>query len=437
MNKTIKTIQTAIKNTKFEGQVFIAGGHCRDQIMKRSSKDVDIVVALPNGGIELANFLHKSLKLAHAPVVFERFGTAQLIIDGEEVEFVMSRKESYNGIDRNPDVILGSINDDVARRDFTINSLLFDVSNGNIIDLVNGSKDIENRLIKTTSDPMVIFKDDPLRIMRAIRFATVLDFHIEEATMNAIKLFVPSLSKISKERIRDEFIKILSSDNVRFGVELLMDTGILSWMVPEFANVDSVKNQGKWHTKDLRNHILDVISNIKSTWRHRLAALLHDIGKPKTMTIDETGVHFYAHQHVSANITRGFMKNFKFTNSDIELVSTAVSLHMGFVEEMTPKTLRKKINEHGKDMFVFCCDLAEADSKRAERRKIVADIREFIETDKPEEKVVLPLNGNEIMELFNLKPSRRVGELLNVVKEAVFENPNLTKEEAIELLRNV
>ncbi len=437
MNHVIKKINEAIINTEFTNKTYLVGGFCRDMVMGISSKDIDIVVELIDGGIKLAKFLQDKLNLPHAPVIFERFGTAQLMIEDHEVEFVMTRKESYNGEDRNPDVVFGTIYDDVKRRDFSVNSLLLNISTGEMIDLAGGINDIKAGIIRTISNPDIIFNDDPLRIMRAIRFATRFGFKIEDETFNAIKRFIPSLSKISKERIRDEFVKILESDNVVIGIEMLLDSGILTWMIPEFGNIEKIQQQGVHHTKNLRDHILEVVFNSKPTWRHRLAALLHDIGKPKTFSIDNGEIHFYGHQKVSSSITKGFMKNFKFTNDDINLIEVAVFLHMNFVDGMLPKTIRRKINEIGKDTFLFCCDLAKADSKRKERRDIVNDIREFIETDKPEEKIILPINGDDIMNRYNLKPSKLIGELKNAVKEIVFENPQLTKDEAFEITDNL
>src|SRR5574343_561620 len=208
MNNTIKKIQKTIKGTVYENKVFLAGGAVRDHFLGRDSKDLDfVVVGLGlNGGIELAYHLHK-MHNTSTPVVFKRFGTAQIVVFGEEIEIVAARKESYNFKDRMPEVEAGTLEDDVARRDFTINSILYNISNESFVDLKGGIIDIQNGIIRTTSDPDIIFAEDPLRIMRAIRFSAQLGFDIEPDNWNAVIKYVPWLKNISNERIRDEFNK--------------------------------------------------------------------------------------------------------------------------------------------------------------------------------------------------------------------------------------
>ena len=400
--------------------------------MNRPSKDIDIVVSNNgiNGGIDLAYLLHKKFNTS-TPVVFKRFGTAQLVLNGQEIEFVATRKESYNFEDRNPEVSFGTIEDDVKRRDFTINALLYDISNEKIIDLIGGIFDIKNKIIRTTSNPKVIFAEDPLRIFRAIRFSAQLGFAIDTKTMLAIKEYVPWLKNISNERIRDELNKILISDHAIDGLWYMKTTGILEYLIPEFKELYKIKNQGKYHTKDLWRHTLEVINNSTPTVEHRLAGLLHDIGKIKTMTVDGNNVHFYKHQFVSQRIAHRFLTKYKYTNTQVEWITNSIMMHMNFVDKILEKTIRKMVNKYGKEQFLFFTDLGLADSKRAERRKIVEDIIYFVKNDDfvQEVQIKLPIDGNMIMSRYGLKPSKRVGELLTIEKEYLFEFPEATEDE--------
>jgi len=436
-NPIILKIKNAIIGTEFENNTYIAGGFVRDMVMKKQSNDIDIVVSNNglSGGINLSYLLYNTLNTS-SPVTFPRFGTAQIVIDNIDVEIVATRKESYNFIDRNPIVSEGTINDDVMRRDFTINALLYDISNDKIIDLVNGIEDIKNGIIRTTGKPDEIFAEDPLRILRAIRFHSQLGFKIEYKTKRQIILKYKWLKNISNERIRDEFNKILISSNVKLGLTLLKETKILEYIIPEFKQLYNIKYQGRHHIKDAWNHTLDVVGNITSTIEHRLAALLHDIGKGKTMTIEDNDVHFYQHQFISRQIANKFMINYKYSNNQINLICKSIELHMNFIDNMLNKTIRKIVNEVGKDTFEFCLDLAEADSKREERKNIVNSIRKFINSDefiiKPS--ISLPVNGDIIMKRYNIKPSKRVGDLLKVEQEYLFEFPEATKDEIISIL---
>jgi len=440
MNITIKKIQKTIKGTVYENKVFLAGGAVRDHFLGRESKDIDLVVVGLglNGGIELAYHLHKMYNTS-TPVVFKRFGTAQIVVFGEEIEIVAARKESYNFKDRMPIVEEGTLEDDVMRRDFRINAVLYDISKGVFVDLVGGLKDIKNRKIQTTGDPDVIFAEDPLRIMRAIRFSAQLGFDIEPDTWNAIIKFVPWLKNISNERIRDEFNKILVAEHFVRGIDDLYRSGILGYMIKQFNQFDSVRNEDcKWHTKNLFNHTLEVMMNIPATVEHRLAALLHDVGKVNTMTVEEDGIHFYQHQFHSKRIAKNFMVRYKYTNEQIEWVTNSISMHMNFISEMKDSTIRKMVNQYGKEQFLFFTDLGLADSKRPERKAIVQSVVDFVKTDNyvPEQQMKMPVNGDMIMEHFNIKPGKEVGRLLAIEKDFLFEFPEASIEEIWEVINN-
>lgn len=399
----LKKIRMAVAETSFEGNIFIAGGFVRDMIIHRPSKDIDIVVANNglNGGIKFAEFLHEKLNSTN-PVIFERFGTAQIVVEEIEIETVATRKESYNFIDRKPEVVDGTIEDDVRRRDFTVNSLLWDICNEKVIDLLNGIDDINNKIIRTTSNPELIFSEDPLRIMRAIRFASQLGFDIETETFTAIKNSVNWLNNISLERIRDEFSKILISDNVSKGLELLKESGILAFLEPAFNDI-----QNNWGS------VLDVVNKSKSNIEHRLTALFHDM--------DEV-------------VAKNFMKKFKFTNAQIELVNIAIVGQRLFDNNLNfdPKQIRKFANSFGKDKLLFLMDLVFAKNVNMEA---VENLKDFIERDKIiNNNITLPFTGKDIMSRFNLKSGLKIGELINLVKDNLFENPDLSEEDMWNLI---
>lgn len=442
-NHIIKRLKEIIQGTKYENKVFVAGGFVRDYIMGRVCHDIDLVVVGDNlnCGRDLAWYMYRIGAVDSKPVEFPRFGTAQIIMNREPIEIVAARKETYNFKDRNPIVEVGTLQDDVNRRDFTINAILYNISADKIVDLNGGIKDIENRIIRTTSDPDIIFAEDPLRIMRAIRFAARLGFDIEEKTKAKVYEFVPWLKNISNERIRDEFVKIILSDNCRYGLQMLKESKILEMMIPEFKDLYAVVSQGKHHVKSAWEHTLDVVERTPSTVNHRLAALLHDVGKAKTMTITEDGnIHFNGHQHVSRSIAVRFMTKFKFENSQIEQVRHGIAMHMNFLENMLPKTIRKFINEMGKETFLFALDIAEADSWGRDRLRLVRDVRQFVLEDKyireEPSQMKMPVNGDMIMEKYNIKPGKEVGRLLTIEKEYLFEFPEASIDDIWNILDN-
>lgn len=435
----IEKLRQTIKGTKFENKAFIAGGFVRDMQLGIDNKDIDICVELPNGGIELAEFLTKELNGTNV-VIFERFGTAQIVVDGMELEFVMTRKETYSENDRNCEVEFGTIQDDVLRRDFTINSMLLNISTGKIIDLCGGKKDLEAKIIRTTSEPQIIFNEDPLRIIRALRFAAKLGFRIELSTFNAIAELAPRLNLISRERIQEEFMKILGAKHFEMGLKFAMNFGITDIIgLPELRQTQGM-TQNKFHTKDVFGHILDVMNNAKPTAMHRLAALLHDIGKVTSRSIDEDGsVHFFAHEIHSKKISDRFMKDLKFSNDDVDLIGSAVVNHMRISSDISSKKIRQIRSQLGDNKFEFLLDLCEADrlahvDKSIEHIKAAREIKESEVNITPSNLLV---NGNDIQTLFRIKPGPIVGELLTIVSNMMFENPNVTRDEIISVLNKV
>lgn len=435
----IEKIKQTIKGTVFENKSFIAGGYVRDMILGLPNKDIDIVVELPNGGILLAEFLANKLK-GTTVVIFERFGTAQTVIDGFELEFVMTRKETYIENDRKCDVSFGTIQDDVLRRDFTINSMLLNISTGEVLDLCNGKEDLKNGIIRTTSDPKIIFAQDPLRILRAIRFSSRFGFVIEQETFKNIEIFASKLNTLSKERIREELLKTLQGNGFIRGIELFIQLGLIEHIgLPELKLTIGM-TQNHFHNKDVFGHISDVIINSKPTALHRLAAMLHDIGKVNTKSIDENGVvHFYDHENISKIIAERFMKELKFSTEEIDLVTTAVESHMRISSDITDKKIRKVRSKLGDAKFEFLLDLCEAD-RLSHTDKSVEHIKRAREIKLKETNITsanLLVNGGDIMKMFNLKPCKKVGDMLKIVSDLMFENPEITKEEIIKVLVSV
>lgn len=430
MKNLINKIRETIKGSEFENKSFIAGGFVRDMVMDKFSHDIDIVVELPEGGIRLAEFLTKKLNGTDV-VIFERFGTAKIVLDGHDVEFVMSRKEDYRENDRKCDVSFGTIEDDVRRRDFTINSMLFDISNSEIIDILNGKSDIENKILRTTSEPDIIFREDPLRMLRAIRFASRLGFTIEDNTYGSIKRNSDMIKTISNERIKDELMKILSDSNFVSALDMLIETDLMDNIgLPELKQCIGVE-QNKFHKHDVYNHIIDVMNETENHPLCRLASLLHDIGKPEKRSVDEEGlVHFYEHELKSFDIADAFMRKLKFSNDEIILVTSAVKNHMKFCQDISNRTIRKMRRELGDGVFSFCIKIALADRKsHLDFDSSLFERIDKIMTEIPVNPTNVPINGKMLMEKFNLKPSKTIGDLIEFELSVIEEFPDICEEE--------
>ncbi len=431
-----------VKNSMFfkeltaKGKVYFVGGCVRDFFLNIPSKDVDLLVS----GIEiekLKTILNPfgDFNLVGASFSVIKFKPFELNLK-EPIDIALPRKEIKIGEKRTDFKIISdptmTIEDDLIRRDFTINSFALD-ANLNIIDPFNGLEDLKKGIVRMTNEEH--FFEDELRFLRAVRFAARFDFHIEENTFNAIINNCKALNKISKERIQDEFMKILGGKNPIKGIELLMDTHLIDSFFPEIHTCVGVE-QNKFHSNDVLGHIFDVINNIKPTAIHRLTALLHDIAKPECKTITETGIHFFEHHIKSMDVAKRVMTELKFSNEDIDLVTTTVRNHMIFMDEKSrnPRVVRRWRMKLGEEKFNFLLDLMEADVKSStDKRNWVDNLRHMQITEKPI--LILPIDGNDIMTLFNIKPGPRVKELKDAVIEMVCENPDITKDEVIEKLK--
>ena len=319
----LEFLKKVIYGTEWDNKLFLVGGAVRDEIMGKSAKDLDFVVNGDiNSGINFSIWLAGKLgnyKEGSNPVVYPRFGTSKLSLSNNnsnlpniELEFVAPRVETYSANSRKPEVIGGELKDDVFRRDLTINSLLKNVSTGEILDLTgNGIDDIKNKIIRTTSNAEVIFKEDPLRMLRAIRMTVKFGFNLDMDTIRVITKNACLIDTISKERISDELNKILLSQNPSLGIRLLKTTGLLPYIMEEYNETVGMK-QNQHHTDDVFGHTMSVLKNTPPELKTRLMALFHDIGKVLTKTVSPEGnVHFYDHESAGVDIVKNIMTRLK------------------------------------------------------------------------------------------------------------------------------
>ncbi|MEA2103313.1 MAG: CCA tRNA nucleotidyltransferase [Candidatus Cloacimonadota bacterium] len=444
MKTIIKLIAKAIKDTRFEHKTYIVGGFVRDKIMGKFSNDLDVVVDLQNGGIELADYLFAK-RISSRPVIYKRFGTAMCQIAENKIEFVMARSESYQENSRKPEVKTGSIKEDVMRRDFTINSLVMDISTKKVFDLTGkGLLDIKDKIIRSTGKPDIIFGEDPLRMLRAVRFTVQLDFSVEQNTREGIEKNAPKLQKISWERKRDELNKILVSPEPDKGIAMLVELELMQYIIPEFKEILNVV-QNKYHDKDVFHHTLDVLVKTPEKLNIRLAALLHDIGKGRTKTLSETGVHFYGHEKESAIMAGRILKRLKYSNREIESICFLIANHMRTknfgdkAEKVLDKTVRKFIlntNENLNDLL----NLIHADNlSHANEYSLPSQIPELKKRIKKLQSAVVekqsPVSGEDIMEQFVIKEGLQVGKLKDEARAIWLEHPQWDKDEIIQKLK--
>ncbi len=444
MNRIIEKIAAAVIGTEFEGNTYVVGGYVRDLVMEKISSDIDIVVSLKKGGIKLAGFLHDQ-GIASRPVLFSNFETASTMIDDCKVEFVMTRRESYRNYDRKPDVFPGSLKEDVFRRDFTINSLLMDICRKDIIDLTgSGRKDIEKKLIRSTTDPEVIFAEDPLRMLRAIRFAVNLGFEIEEETAKGILKNAGMLEFISWERKRDEIDRILLSLSPAKGIRMIFSYNLIRNLIPEMMNLYGLA-QNKYHDQDVLEHTLCVLNKTPEILSVRLAALLHDIGKAGSCKVIRQKTHFYGHEKLGSEITGKVLRRLKYSRSFILLVRKLVQNHMRFKQSgkdgeiVSDKILRKTLTEIGDDLDNLLL-LVEADNFcHAVDYRLPDQVpglrKRFAIIKKERSGKTLPLNGKDIIEHFQIRTGEAVGKLLTKAQEIWHEHPRWDKKKILEEIK--
>ena len=419
-------------------ECYVIGGWVRDLFLHRESQDIDVVVV--GSGIVLAQAVASKLGKAHLSV-FRTYGTAQVKKNDIEIEFVGARKESYRSDSRNPIVEDGTLEDDQNRRDFTMNALAICLNKsryGELLDPFGGMQDMDECTIRTPLDPDITFSDDPLRMLRAVRFASQLGFYLHSETFDAICRNRERIQIITKERVADELNKIMLSRRPSVGWKLIDKTGLLPLIFPELNNLKGVETkEGKGH-KDIFLHTIQVLDNVAeksdNLWL-RWAALLHDIGKPKTKTWDEkSGWTFFNHNYIGAKMIPRIFRSMKLPqNEKMDYVIKMVNLHMRPIhlieEEVTDSAVRRLLFEAGDDiddLMILCsADITSRNQEKVERfhknyellkqKMVELEERDRIRNFQP------PVRGDEIMEILHLPPCNQVGEIKTAIKDAILD----------------
>lgn len=436
-------------------EAYVVGGYVRDILLNRPSKDIDFVCV--GSGIALAEAVAKKLGHGVQVSVFKNFGTAQIKPDDLDVEFVGARKESYRSDSRKPIVEDGTLEDDQKRRDFTINAMAIRVNKegfGELIDPFDGIGDLKKKIIRTPLEPGITFSDDPLRMMRAIRFASQLNFDIDADTFNSLMNQTGRLRIVSQERITDELNKIIISPVPSYGFKLLFHSGLLKEFFPEMVALHGVEYVGNNAHKDNFFHTLQVLDNVSKVsddlWL-RWAAILHDIAKPATKRYDKVhGFTFHGHEDKGARMTPGIFRKLKLPMDERMLfVQTLVRLHLRpipLAKEVTDSAIRRLLFDAG-DAIDALMKLCRADITSKNLQKVDKFLKNFDLVEQKmkevEEKDHIrnfqpPVTGDEIISMYNLPPSRIIGDLKERIKEAILEGEiHNDREEALQLLRKI
>ncbi len=439
LERTLDLLRGATVDTEFDGQLWLVGGYVRDKILGVQSPSDDVDIVLEQDSAALALLVHAKGMAQHFPVTYPRFGTAMVTVDGVNVELVTARRESYAAGSRKPESVEpATIAEDARRRDFTINTLLENLHTGELVDpLGSGKADLAAGTIRTPLPADDTFADDPLRMLRAVRFAARFSFNIEPSTWLAIAGKADRLfPTVSGERIRDEFNKILLSVDPVPGLKLLQQSGLLSEFAPEIAGMVGVE-QNEFHVFPVWEHTLAVLESLITDHPDaplllRLAVLLHDCGKPSTRTVGPDGrVHFYGHQDAGALLTRQFMGRLKFSHADIDMVSALVAQHMRIGEykpdEWSDAAVRRFIRTAGprlESLFqIHRADVAglgpqfQDISRAIELRQRIARLQADVDSISMDS----PLSGSEIMAVVGTAAGPEIGRIKAALTDAVIE----------------
>jgi putative nucleotidyltransferase with HDIG domain len=451
--KIANYIGEVIKDSPFHSHTYIVGGSVRDLCMGNEIKDIDLVIDLENGGIEFAKYCMDKELLTHDVVLFERYGVAMFAFKefpNEQIECVMTRGEKYlDRNSRNPETVFAGIEDDCIRRDLTINALYYNISTGEIVDMVGGLKDIENKVIRTTNEnPDIVFDDDPLRVLRVCRFSTRYGWDIEPKTYESMKKYVDRLEIISKERINDEFNKILLSDNAVMGIRTLCDIGAMKYIIPEVDEMIGME-QNAFHFGDVFEHTMALLDYDTKHFKDediavRLALLLHDIGKIKTRTVGDDGrVHFYEHEFAGSEMVVDILKRLKYDNKTIDIVKFLVKNHMrtknfgnGCVKIKTKSFNKLAYTCKNEYLYKALARVIECDNNSHKAEHNITGHYDYligrIDDAKKMFNYKLPVNGNDVMDILKISGGVLVKKVLDKLINHAFSNPDaLTRESCI------
>ena len=458
-NAALDYLQQLVHNGPFKGRVYLAGGAVRDMQLGKDPKDLDVVVTGGiDAGMEFARWATQTMRNyseGSNPVLFPTYGTAKFTLKGivhngidlsdVDIEAVATRKEKYTAGSRKPEVSAGDLGDDVNRRDFTVNSLLKDLTTGEILDLTGkGKEDIRRGVIQTPLNPDIIFSEDPLRMLRAVRFTMKYDWELPMFMIKALKRNAEQLTNISQERIRDELNKMLVTGSPERAIKLLKVTGLLKYVIPEFLPAVRM-TQNVHHKRDVFGHTLDVLKGTDSVLLQRLMALFHDIGKTVTRSVTPTGVHFYGHEDAGADMTKAIMQRLKYPNDIIDAVVLGVRNHMKLKHggddavKLTDKTLRKFKIALG-DKLEDTLNVIHADntahSEASSMPNQIANVRarlKSLDASTPSSPK-LPINGGDLIAL-GIKPGPIFSKILSAVTEKWYENPAISKKDALHIVK--
>ena len=463
--KIVLYLKDLINGTKFEGKTYVVGGAVRDLYMDKEIKDIDIVVELPSGGIEFANWMEENGHTHGNVVTYPTYGTAMFHLKEYpevEIECVQTRKEQYKDKNsRNPETEYGTLYEDAMRRDLSINSLFLNISTNQIVDCCGGLNDIKNHVIRVTSTPEIVYEEDSLRILRCVRFfsrfhAENKDWHIDENTLKGMRDKVDRLSIITKERIADELNKMLMCDDPVCAMRLLVDIGAMRYVIPELCNLVGLE-QNKYHSDDAWGHTLNVLNLVAkrpfygaAELEVRMAALLHDIGKPHVKSVDDKGrVHFYGHELAGADIAEIILRRLKYSNDFINEVKFLVENHMrtkqwgDTCEHMKDKTLRKLQYQCGYARFFELLTLIDADNKSHAIDHCLPNqvyminklTNRMVDDNTDMFDYKLPINGDDVMFIKGIKPGRDVKDCLEYAMKLAYNNPKITRTELLKHIK--
>ncbi|NMB82981.1 MAG: HD domain-containing protein [Ignavibacteria bacterium] len=417
--------------------LYIVGGYVRDLILDRPSNEIDFLVI--GNGPDYATAFANALGINEI-VIFRNFGTAHFNYNGLSFEFVGARKESYNKSSRNPVVAPGTLDDDLNRRDFTINTLALSLNSENLFELIdkfNGLDDIHNKIIRTPLNPEETFNDDPLRIMRAFRFASQLQFQVEQKTLDAATNMAERLTIVAQERITDEFFKILSSPQPSIGLILLYKSNVMKIIFPEIAEMGGVEQRNEYHHKDVFYHtciVVDNVANVSDNVWLRFAALVHDIAKPPTKKfVDGIGWTFHGHEELGARMMKTVFERMKLPFNKQSYVEKLIRLHLRPIslvdEQVTDSAIRRLIvsaDEDLEDLITLCrADITSKNPNKVNKylenyELVMQKVHEVKEKDKLRA-FQSPVRGDEIMKICNIPPSKQVGEIKTAIEEAILD----------------